>query len=372
MATSLKTAALGTVVLLWTLLTPAFGQTPPAQASPARPARTPAPEVHTPPPASDGKYEKITVHGYSLVGNLEGDSPDRQVSVYLPPSYEKDKTRRYPVLYLLHGFTDSDDHWFGLLGSHFVNVQGAVDRAYKKGAHEMIIVMPNAYTKYAGSMYSNSAVTGDWELFIVQDLVNYIDGHYRTLAQRASRGLAGHSMGGYGTMRFGMKFPKVFSSLYAMSPCCMDANISPNAETMDRVAKMNTPAEIAAADFGTKAMAASAAAWSPNPKNPPKYFDLPVVDGKVVPQVVATWAANAPLAMVNQYITNLRMYDAIAFDAGDRDKGIAETVRALDRILNGYSLKHTFEIYDGDHVSAINERLATKVLPFFSEHLKDK
>src|SRR5690349_14053396 len=76
------------------------------------------------------KFERITVHGASLVGNLEGDSPDRKVSVYLPPSYSKASSRRYPVLYLLHGFTDSDARWFGMHGKHFVNVQDAVDRAY--------------------------------------------------------------------------------------------------------------------------------------------------------------------------------------------------------------------------------------------------
>ena len=63
-------------------------------------------------PQSKGTVEKIKVHGKSLEGNLEGDSPDRDVSLYLPPSYEKDRTRRYPVVYLLHGFTDSDDRWF--------------------------------------------------------------------------------------------------------------------------------------------------------------------------------------------------------------------------------------------------------------------
>ena len=70
----------------------------------------------TRPLAKVGKLERITVHGESLVGNLAGDTPDRLVSVYLPPSYAASPKRRYPVLYLLHGFTDSDDHWFGLSG----------------------------------------------------------------------------------------------------------------------------------------------------------------------------------------------------------------------------------------------------------------
>ncbi len=67
--------------------------------------------------------------------------------------------------------------------------------------------------------------------------------------------------------------------------------------------------------------AAAAAARSPDPRNSPRYFDLPISNGKPVPEVIAEWAANAPLAMVNQYIPSLRTYDAIAFDAGDRDVG---------------------------------------------------
>ncbi len=135
---------------------------------------------------------------------------------------------------------------------------------------------------------------------------------------------------------------------------------------------MTSAQELAAADFGTKAMLASAAAWSPNPRHPPQYFDLPVADGKAVPQVIAEWAANAPLAMVDQSIPNLKTYDALAFDAGDRDVGIANTVRTLDEMLTGFEVPHVFAIYPGDHVSAIGERLETQVLPFFSQHLQFK
>jgi S-formylglutathione hydrolase len=318
----------------------------------------------------DARLQRVSVHGPSLAGNLAGDPADRQVTVYLPPGYAASPKRRYPVLYLLHGYTDSDERWFGLAGAHFVNVPTAADRAFAAGARDLIIVMPNAYTRYQGSMYSNSAVTGDWESFVARDLVAFIDSHYRTLASRASRGLAGHSMGGYGAVRIGMKYPDVFSSLYAMSPCCMGATLEPSREAMARAAKVLTDDDLQKADFGTKAMLASAAAWSPNPRNPPRYFDLPVKDGQVDADVVARWAANAPLSMVTQYIPALKRYVAITVDAGDADVGIAQTVRALDRILTDFGVDHRAEIYAGDHVNRINERLESKVLPFFSAHLK--
>jgi len=334
------------------------------------PTQPPVPALPQP---MAGTYERITVHGASLVGNLEGDTPDRMVSVYLPPGYAKHPQARYPVLYLLHGFTDSDSRWFGLRGPHFVIVPRAADRAFAAGAMEMIIVMPDAFTKYQGSMYSSSATIGNWEAFITEDLVTYIDQHYRTLGQRASRGLAGHSMGGYGTLRLGMKYPQVFSSLYAMNPCCLGAVLEPNPEAVALATKVNTDGEIAAADFFTKAVLASGAAWSPNPRNPPHYFDLPIVDGKPVPETIAKWAANAPLTMVYQYIPSLKQFDAIAIDAGDKDlPPIPDTVRALDGVLSDYGVAHVAEIYEGDHVNRVEERLEKKVLPFFGEHLKNQ
>jgi len=289
-----------------------------------------------------GTLERIKIHGTSLEGNLEGDSTDRDVSIYLPPSYATERTRRYPVVYVLHGYTDSDDRWFGLKQS-FINLPAVTDKALANGtAREMILVMPNAYTAYQGSMYSTSETTGDWDRFISEDLVSYIDSHYRTIAQVASRGLAGHSMGGYGTIKIGMKHPDVFSSVYILSPCCMIPNLNPQSPAFAKAEAIQSVAEVAQADFGTKAMVASAAAWSANPKKPPQFFDLPVKDGQLQSVIAAKWAANAPLAMMDQYLPNLRKLHAIAVDAGAQDEPIASTVRTLDQMLNQAAIAHTF------------------------------
>jgi S-formylglutathione hydrolase FrmB len=316
-----------------------------------------------------GSVERVVVHGKGLEGNLGGDSPDRDVAVYLPPSYHTHRARRYPVVYMLHGFTDDVDHWWGVK-THFISIPAVIDKALASGGtREMIVVMPNAYTRYQGSMYSNSATTGDWEDFVASELVAYVDSHYRTIAGAASRGLAGHSMGGYGTLRIGVKHPEVFSSLYALSPCCMAANIQPGGRGMAQAEAIRSPAEIEKADFGTKAALASSAAWSPNPKNPPLYLDLPTKNGEFQPALAAKWAANAPLAMIDQYIPNLKRLHALAFDAGAQDAGIGGTVKVLDQILNAYEIPHTFEIYEGTHISRIAERVETKTLPFFSSNL---
>ena len=137
-------------------------------------------------PAS-GTVEKIVVHGKSLEGNLEGDSPDREATVYLPPTYTSDQSRRFPVIYLLHGYGGREDTFTERLAS----LQQSSDTlAAAQGFSSAIVVTPSAYTLHKGSMYSNSPTTGDWERFVADDLVAYMDTHYRTLANRMSRGLA--------------------------------------------------------------------------------------------------------------------------------------------------------------------------------------
>jgi len=319
-----------------------------------------------------GSLERITVHGASLEGNLEGDTPDRPVTVYLPPGYADSPDRRYPVLYFLHGFTDSDLNWMGWR-EHFVNTPAAMERALDAGtAREMIIVMPNAYTAYAGSMYSSSVTTGDWETYVAEELVAYIDANYRTIAERDSRGLAGHSMGGYGTIRIGMKRPDVFGSIYVMSACCMPASLDPAPARFERIGEIRTIEEVDAADFGTKAAFASAAAWSPNPDKPPFYLDFPVEGGVVQPEVVARQAANSIFAAIDQYIPELRSLTAIALDCGAQD-GLVGGTRELSRILDAYGIEHTTEIYDpGNHISHVDGQVERRVLPFFSQHLRSK
>lgn len=321
-----------------------------------------------------GTFERIKVHGKSLEGNLAGDSPDRDVSVYLPPSYATERNRRYPVVYLLHGYTNSDEGWYGPntksgFQSAHTTLPAVADEAISTGAaREMILVMPNAYNVYQGSMYSNSVTTGDWETYITRDLVSFIDAHYRTIADPASRGLAGHSMGGYGTIRLAMKDPAVFSSIYILSACCLTANLDPKGDSYAQAEEVHTPADVANLKRGPVTILAEAAAWSPDPKNPPFFFDLPVKNDQPQPEVVARWVANAPLAMIDQFASNLRKLHAIGMDVGDKD-GLARSNQQLADVLSAYGIPHSFELYDGDHTNRIAERVRTKVLPFFSANL---
>src|SRR5206468_7374826 len=130
--------------------------------------------------------ERIKVHGKALEGNLEGNAVDRDVLVFLPPSYASEKSRRYPVLYALHGYSIGAEQW-----SHEIHVPQTIEGAFAQGAKEMIVVLPDSKTVHNGSMYSSSVTTGDFENFVAHDLVTYIDAHYRTIPDRLIRGLVG-------------------------------------------------------------------------------------------------------------------------------------------------------------------------------------
>jgi enterochelin esterase-like enzyme len=317
-----------------------------------------------------GTKERIKVYSPAIEGNLVRDPAERDVTVYLPPSYATEQDRRYPVLYMLHGFTDDDSKWFGW-EEHWINLHEVLDAALNEGlTKEMIVVMPNAYNRFKGSMYSSSITIGDWETFVAKELVNYIDTNYRTIPDVRSRGLAGHSMGGYGTIRLGMKYPEVWSAIYLLSPCCMEGTMTTvSPEFAKGVEAIVTIDELESANFGVIATLASAAAWAPNPAKAPFYLDLPFANGEVLPEIAAKLSANRTLYVIEQYIPNLNKLKAIGMDAGLQDRGISGATKKLHELLETYDIAHQYESYEGDHLNRIAERIRTKTLPFFSENL---
>lgn len=316
------------------------------------------------PGARPAVVERIKIHSKALEGNLERNADDRDVLVVLPPSYRAEPKRRYPVVYALHGYYIGAEQW-----AKELHVPQTVEGAFARGAQDLIIVLPDSKTVHNGSMYSSSVTTGDFESFVAHDLVSYVDTHYRTIPRRESRGLAGHSMGGYGAMRIGMKHPEIFSSLYILSPCCLSARGAPRAEDESALAAVKSPEDSSKLPFLARSNLAVGAAWSPNPGKPPLYMDLPIGDARQA--VLAKWAANAPLAMIDQYVGNLRQYRAIAIDVGDQD-GLKMDTERLHQVLDSYGIQNSFEIYPGTHTSHVAYRLQDQLLPFFSKTLSAK
>jgi enterochelin esterase-like enzyme len=312
---------------------------------------------------AQGTLQQITVPGPSLEGNLQGNPSERTVHVYLPPGYAS-SDKRYPVVYFLHGYAVTADIYV----NDVLRIPESVDAAMAAGAREAIIVMPDAFTRFGGSFYSNSPVIGDWESFIAKDLVSYIDANYRSIATREGRGLSGHSMGGYGTLRIGMKYPEVFNALYAMSAGALLDNIPTPEDVKVQLDRMAVGIETVVRN-SVNGMQARASAWSPNPQNAPYYFDMPYdADGKVVPLVAEKWTANTLLVSVDQNVPALLGFKALMLDVGDED-GLAASNTRFSEALTRLRVAHGYEVYEGNHGNRIGQRFIENVLPFFEQHL---
>ncbi len=335
------------------------------------------------PPASaqdlwrGGVIQTIEVAAPSLRGNLLGDSDKRAVSVYLPPQYSTDRSRRFPVIYLLHGF--AADHRAFIKGAYQdLNIRVSMDSLISAGkVQPMIVVTPNARNRFDGSFYANSPTTGKWEDFVAKDLVRHIDRRYRTLARSSSRGIAGHSMGGYGALTVGMRNPGVFSAVYALSPCCLgsqyvDLTIPATANRWRRVITVTDTSQIKSAGFHENLLMALTAVYSPAPSRGPLFLAYPFADGStLVPDSAALAGWQHPLATLERYRNNLSQLK-IGFDAGESDGlvDIPVNARAVHAKLTELGIEHSFEIYQGDHGNRIRSRLETVVFPFFSKALK--
>lgn len=348
-------------------------------------------------PTSPSKLLQLRIEAPSLKGNLLGDPTEQPIYVYLPPGYEA-STKRYPTLYLLHGFTSNSSVWIN--GQYQgMKLQTLMDDSIKNGkVREMIVVAANGSNAYKGSFYTNSAVTGNWEDFIVRDLVNYVDTHYRTIPRAESRGIAGHSMGGYGSVMLGMKHPEIFSSVYALSPCClaMEADISEANTAWAGVLQLTSKDQLSApsrgfAQFFHTAFIAMSAAISPNPNRAPFFVDFPFEaksgicnppgEGKLLTNtpcvqkneaVYAKWRLKFPVYIAEANKENLKKLRGIFLDYGEKEEfeHIRIGVKLLSSTFSNLNIPHQYEVYaNGDHGSLIRQRMETRLLPFFNEKL---
>jgi S-formylglutathione hydrolase len=325
--------------------------------------------------AQNGTIKTDEFHFVSLEANLIGDSPRRSTLVFLPPGYERQKKMRYPVVYLLHGFNGfgvGNKGWIRA-GGNF-NVETISRLITEMKIRPMIVVMPDGSNRYGGSIYTNSITTGNWEDYIALELVAFIDKNYRTLPRAESRGIAGHSMGGYGALKIAMKHPDVFGAVYGTSSCCMTYTPTPvNAQSVIAARKLTSFEEADKASFAVRVSFAFAAAWSPNPMKPPFFSEYPFGensdDSEQSTAVSARWQANIPTYMADQYVTSLRRLRGIAFDAGTQEAAIQSANRQFAESLKRNKVEHTFEVFDGGHTDKVRERIETKMLPFFSRTL---
>lgn len=351
------------ILLLW-LIPPAFGQ---------EAARK----------AAAGRVVEVKLAAPSLKGNLLGDPAEQTVAVYLPPSYDASPSKRYPTLYLLHGFGGDGRVWMAD-GQQSFNVPPLLDALTGTGAvREMIVVAPSARNAYGGSFYANSAATGNWEDYVYRDLVTHVDANYRTLARASSRGVAGHSMGGYGALMLAMKHPEVFGAVYALSPCCvgLEGDLGETNPAWARASRFTSREQVprrpkSFEEFFTVAFVALSAALSPDAGRAPLYVEMPFVERNGSIQrneaVYAKWRSKMPLYLVDEYRQNLLGLRGIFLDYGQKEEftHIRSATSSLSKALAERGVPHVFEVYEGgDHVNKIRERLETRLFRFFSDRL---
>lgn len=331
--------------------------------------------------SSNGHGTKLTIniHGKSLENNLLNDSPDRAVSIYLPPNYDVETDRKYPVIYLLPGYLNKHDTWYGRRPLKF-KMDVLLDSLI---SHEiirpMIVVSPNAFNKYYGSFYTNSDVSGNWEDYIVKDLVEYMDSNYRTLAKADSRGVAGHSMGGYGAIMIGMKHPKIFKATYSLSGAFLVLDDEVLKNLKKQVIMATQLDSFPAKGWLVNAVVAAAVAFAPNkskgPCDDPKNIcgDFPINEnGELIAQIWEDWKKHDPFSKIKKHRKKLNKLIAFQIDCGTKDNLFFESNVKFSKTLEEYGIEHTFKEYDGNHLNKIGKRIETEVLPFFSKSLVHK
>lgn len=318
-----------------------------------------------------------TLRSVAVGRNLVDEPSDQKVLVFLPPSYEREPGRRFPVIYLLHGIGDDPEVW-----DRAWKLTALLDGSMRSGTlAEMIVVMPNGRSQFLGGYYLDSPVTGGWATFIKAELVGWVDSMYRTLARRESRAVVGLSMGGFGAIQMGMRASDVFSVVYAMSPCCLDfvedagyGNIAGWRGALTFRSLADVRAALGQGALYPVALYAFTAATLPSPNRPPLYVEWPVQerDGELLPSPVwDRWRAEAPARQVSRFGANLRSLTALALEYGidDQFAHIPPATTAFVRELAAARIPHRLEVFNGDHRNRFRERMASRVLPFVSEHL---
>jgi len=316
--------------------------------------------------------KKIYIYGYlmslsaiSAQGTVEINyfysealQVDCGYTIHLPEGYD-DSDEHYPTLYFLHGF--GANHYLIYGGIHDI-----MDSLVSLGQVDpFIIVRPDgSASPYLGSFYTNSALYGDFEDYIMYDLIEHIDNTYRTIDHRLYRGIGGHSMGGYGATKLGIKYYDLFGSISSHSGALVFDNLTDLIpDLMDETwwnpfgLFMPTNGLVSLFMFG------ASGAFSPNLDLLPWYVDLPVdYNGDVIQSVWDLWMPHDPQRIAQDSINVLPLLDYY-LDCGDQDEYYFEA-HAMDfhAFLDSFNLDHEYHIYSGYHWTNIDSRYAFSLI----------
>jgi S-formylglutathione hydrolase FrmB len=315
---------------------------------------------------ASGSILTVKVQSQAIANNLLGDTEYRKVSVYLPPGYKQNENSNYPVIYMLADMNGTNEEWTRLAG----NFTELIDQSIKSGKIKpMIIVFPDVKNKVGGGWYTNSPVTGNWEDFIVTDLVSYIDQNFRTLPFAASRGIAGKGMGGYGALKLATEHPGIFSAVYSLNALVDFETLISHEYLWKRsfITALQEKKFPTGDDFANQFLG-MAVAFSPDMFNP-TIGKLPKTEtGEIVAAVRQQWLENDPLYMIQGNLKNLRALKAITVDCSNSDARIMLNSNYA-AVLKGKNIKHSFSYFTGTDNSVLIKRMNDALLPMFSANL---
>ena len=279
-------------------------------------------------------------------------------TIHLPEGYDN-SDEHYPVLYFLHGF--GANHYLVYGGIHDkVDLLISLDQV-----DPFIIVRPDgSASPYLGSFYTNSSLYGDFEDYIIYDLIDHIDNTYRTIDHRLYRGISGHSMGGYGATKLGIKYYDLFGSISSHSGVLVFDNLT------DLIPELMyetswSPLGLFLPTNGNVSlfMFGASGAFSPNLNLPPWYVDLPIdYNEQIIESVWDLWLPHDPLQIAQDSIDALPLLDYY-LDCGDQDEYyLKEHAINFHAFLDSFNFDHEYHIYSGYHWSNIDNRFAYSLI----------
>lgn len=309
-----------------------------------------------------GRIERTPIASRLLQGNVLGDPHERELIVYLPAAY--DGVKRFPIVMVLPGFGSTNR---SLLNFEVFqpNLCERFDALIARGAcSPALLVLPDAINRWGGSQYLDSPASGRYQSHLVDEVIPFVDAHYRTIPHRDARAVVGKSSGGFGALRLGLDRPEAFSAIGSHAgDCAFEINQIPElraaAIRLSRGSSLESFARdfpptggLGAGDFDTVMMLACAAAYSPDLSLPFPHVQLPIDlrTGQLIDPVWQTWLSHDPWLRIERDARAFSDLRLVYLDAGDRDehglqlgaRRIADTLRA-----RGVAVRH--EEFSGGH-----------------------
>jgi S-formylglutathione hydrolase FrmB len=301
----------------------------------------------------------------ALADNPLGDPAERPVVVYVPPGYDAESSRRYPVHYVLHGYTGSAAALLASRPWERNNPIQWIDAliAEKKMAPGMLAIV-DGFTRLGGSQYVDSIHNGNYATYTVRDVVGHVDATYRTIAREGGRAVLGKSSGGFGAMHLVLEHPGVFAAFASHSGDSYFRYAHPSAfpdvgRTLEKfdfdiaafVESFEAKNKRAPAEFSTMEMLAYASAYSPASA---RAFDLDLPfdrrTGALREDVFARWTAFDPAERVGAKKAELGRLRLRFLDCGRRDEyGLDIGARLVTQRIRDLGLEAVHQEFDDDH-----------------------